>query len=139
MKNKIDLKGKYLIVAFVLIVGIIMMILPSSQKSISYTDDDNTLILEQKISKMISDTFAIEKVSVILTYDTNGEKIYEPSKDSKFINSDSESHVKSEKLPYVRGALIAVDNIDVETSEKIKNAISVLLGISSNKVTVIYN
>ena len=139
MKNKIDLKGKYLIVAFVLIVGIIMMILPSSQKSISYTDDDNTLILEQKISKMISDTFASEKVSVILTYDTNGEKIYEPSKDSKFINSDSESHVKSEKLPYVRGALIAVDNIDVETSEKIKNAISVLLGISSNKVTVIYN
>lgn len=139
MKNKIDLKGKYLIVAFILIVGIIMMILPSSQKNKSYTDTDNAVFLEQKISKMISDTFSVEKVSVILTYDTTGEKIYEPSKDSKLINSDSESHIKSEKLPYVRGALIAVDNIDVETSEKIKNAISVLLGISSNKVTVIYN
>jgi len=139
MKNKIDLKGKYLIVAFFLIIGIIMMILPSSHKNKSYTDTDNAVFLEQKISKMISDTFSVEKVSVILTYDTTGEKIYEPSKDSKLINSDSEFNVKSEKLPYVRGALIAVDNIDVETSEKIKNAISVLLGISSNKVTVIYN
>lgn len=88
---------------------------------------------------MLKDTYNVDKVSVILTYDSNGEKIYSQENNKDILGKTDDLAVKSEKLPYVRGALIAVNNIDHETSEKIKEAIAVLLGVSKEKVIVIYN
>ena len=140
MKKINNIKAKYIAVIFVLIIGVFMMVIPSNPKQEHEVNGlDTTLVLEERISKMLKDTYSLENVSVILTYDTNGEKFYEHVNNSNLTVKIDEQTIKSEKLPYVRGALIAVNNIDFETSEKIKEAISVLLGISSDKVTVIYN
>ena len=142
MKSKIELTKKYRVFVILIIIGIIFMLLPlDNQNEQSTLPEDASVVLEEKISELIEKTYAVDELSVILTYDTYGEKIIDEPIDSEqsVFGENNAPFVKSEKLPYVRGALIAVKNIDENTSNNIKNAIAVLLGINTNKVTVIYN
>ena len=140
MKKINKLKSNYIAIVFVLILGVFMMILPrDNSHNDDISDSGATLVLETRISQMLKDTYSIDKASVILTYDTTGEKIYNHENDSDLLMKKDELMVKSEKFPYVRGALIPLNNISPETSEKIREAIAVLLGVSKEKVIVIYD
>ena len=54
-----------------------------------------------------------------------------------FGGNNREPFVISEKLPYVRGALISAGDIPPQKTEEIQEAVATLLGISSSKVNVI--
>lgn len=139
MKKFGEFNNKYVIILSVFMLGIAMMVFTSNAPNHEKSYDFNShLDLENKITEMLKSTYGFDEVSVILTFDTTGEKIYEPGEDSDIITQNN-NLVKSEKLPYVRGALIAVNSIDIETCEHIKEAIAILLGISKEKVSVIYN
>ena len=144
------------IIFFMFLAGVIMMLLPKQEFSLPdnkgdiYNDD-----IEKKIESVIKKTYSLKEVSVIITYDTYGEKILEydyeqtvsGSEDvskstfqKKYIgnSADKTPFIKSEKLPVVRGVLICAKDINEDMSYKIKEAVSTLLGVKINKVHVIY-
>lgn len=108
--------------------------------------DTSSEQLEERIADVIKSTYSLEEVSVIITYDTAGEKIVEreyaaevsDDKTYSFGNRAAEPFVKGEKLPGVRGALVCAYPLSEDLSYDIKNAVSTLLGVSVNRVSVIY-
>lgn len=102
--------------------------------------------LEKKIAAVIKSAYSLDEVSVIITYDTAGEKIVEHEYSGKtsgekaysFGSSADEPFVKGEKLPGVRGALVCAHPLSEDLSYDIKNAVSTLLGVPVNRVSVIY-
>ena len=102
--------------------------------------------LEERIAEVIKSTYSLEEVSVIITYDTSGEKIVEREYEAEtggkntysFGNNAAEPFVRGEKLPGVRGALVCAYPLSENLSYDIKNAVSTLLGVSVNRVSVIY-
>ena len=138
--KQIKISNKRLILIILFIFGIAIMI-NSGDNSQSVPDSsDSAFILEEKIAYMLERTYKTKDVSVILTFDTYGEKItvYD-SVDNKniFENKADEPFVVSEKLPYVRGALISASGIPDSQTSEIQQAVATLLGISSSKVNVI--
>ena len=137
------LTKKQIILLVALVAGIALMLIPGKEESGDIPQLNEALVLENKIAELIEKTYSANDVSVILTYDTNGEKITSAqdvdSENSFGISSNrNEPFVISEKLPYVRGVLISADNIDQVQSEQIRSAVATLLGISTSKVNVIY-
>ena len=144
------------IIFFIFIAGVIMMLVPKTDFSFTQTNKNvDSIDVEKKIESVIKKTYSIKEVSVIITYDTYGEKILEYDYEQtvsgpedtlrktfqkKYIGnaSDKTPFIKSEKLPVVRGALICAKGIDEEVSYKIREAVSTLLGVKINKVHVIY-
>lgn len=102
--------------------------------------------LEEKIAAVIKSAYSLDEVSVIITYDTAGEKIVEREytaaasgeKTFSFGTSSAQPFVKGEKLPGVRGALVCAYPLSEDLSYDIKNAVSTLLGVPVNRVSVIY-
>ncbi len=144
------------IIFFILLAGILMMLLPQPNLSLPENKEKvQSLDIEKKIESVIKKTYSLKEVSVIITYDTYGEKILEYDYEQtvsgledtskrtfqkKYVGnaSDKTPFIKSEKLPVVRGALICAKDINEEISYKIQEAVSTLLGVKINKVRVIY-
>lgn len=144
------------IIFLIFLAGILMMLLPKPDFSLHENNDKvYSVDIEKKIESVIKKTYSLKEVSVIITYDTYGEKIleydYEQTvsglEDSsrktfqkKYIGnaSDKTPFIKSEKLPVVRGVLICAKDINEDVSYKIREAVSTLLGVKINKVHVIY-
>ncbi len=109
-------------------------------------DDVSSEQLEEKIAAIIKSAYSLDEVSVIITYDTAGEKIVEHEYAAEasgeraysFGSSAAAPFVKGEKLPGVRGALVCAYPLSEDLSYDIKNAVSTLLGVSVNRVSVIY-
>lgn len=135
MKKTIEIFMKNKVFLILIVAGAVLMLMPDLFYD-KKTDQnpDVSLVLEEKIEKTIEDTYNIKHCSVILTYDTNGEKLIQ-NNTSTF---SSEPIVKSEKLPYVRGVMISANGINNSISEEICNSVAVLLGVNPSKVTVIY-
>ncbi|MBQ7901999.1 MAG: hypothetical protein IJ365_08580 [Clostridia bacterium] len=145
--NKLSKFQKALICAIA--VGILLMVISFEPANTDVNNDtyaDSTQ-LELKIAQLIKKTYSLKEVSVILTYDTNGEKITSADYDDSdgggdgfvFSTENTKPFVVSEKLPYVRGALISASDISSEESAEIQKAVATLLGISTSKVDVIYS
>ncbi len=139
--KQIKLSDKRVLLLVLLVVGILLMLMPEKTAKREQETSGSAFVLEQKIATMIEKTYKINDVSVILTYDTNGEKITSPGseEDLSFGKSASEPFIVSEKLPYVRGVLISAKNISKDKSEELQRAVATLLGISSSKVNIIYS
>ena len=145
--NKLSKLQKTLICG--LAAGVLLMIVSFDQGNTDVKIDtyaDSTQ-LELKIAQLIKKTYSLKEVSVILTYDTNGEKITSAdcgdsdsgSDGFVFSTANNQPFVISEKLPYVRGALISASDISSDESAEIQKAVATLLGISTSKVDVIYS
>ncbi len=144
------------IIFLVFLAGVLMMILPKPDFSLPENKENvHSVDIEKKIESVIKKTYSLKEVSVIITYDTYGEKILEydyeqtvsgledtPKRtfQKKYIGnaSDKTPFIKSEKLPVVRGALICAKDINEDISYKIREAVATLLGVKINKVHVIY-
>lgn len=140
--KQIKLSEKRIILLIILASGILLMILSNGSYDKTPAPADSALVLEEKIAALVEKTYRIKDVSVILTYDTYGEKITAPDTSetgSVFGSGNSQPFVISEKLPYVRGVLISAKNITFEKSVEIQKAVATLLGINSSKVNVIYS
>ncbi len=139
MKNTITIISKYKYFIIVIIFGALLMLMPKSDYKQNESQNNENLVLEQKIADIIKMTYDIKQCYVILTYDTNGEKVINDKSDNKMTFSANAPFVTSEKLPYVRGALISAKGVSEINCAQIRNAVATLLGISDSKVTVIYN
>ncbi len=140
MKNTMEIITKYKFFVIAILIGVFLMLIPQKDFNNDKTESaDTCLVLEEKIADIIELTYDIEHCSVILTYDTNGEKVVNNNTKSDMTFSDNSPFVTSEKLPYVRGALISAKGISNTHSLEIRNAVATLLGISDSKVIVIYN
>ncbi|MBQ8525194.1 MAG: hypothetical protein IJ460_00515 [Clostridia bacterium] len=133
--------------------GIILMLLPDisfTPKAVSSGEKAFPDGIEQSLSEALRETYNLEYAKVIITYDTYGEKVVEYNyeqtvsdtentyqKSSVADKSSNQPFVKTEKLPYVRGALVSVSAADENTCFEIRSAVSTLLGVSVNKVNVI--
>lgn len=146
---------KYIILLF--LSGVILMVFPSfpkenDEKSIQNIVSDN---LEKRICETLIKTYHLERADVIITYDTNGEKIIEYNYEQTISDDDNKSKktyqknyvtdkssdipfVKSEKLPGVRGVLVSVSGGNEDIYYDIRSAVSTLLGVSVNKVNIIF-
>ena len=139
--NKIP-REQIVLIIFIFI-GILLMIFGNNPK-LHVKNISNESELETKIARLIMDTYFIENVSVILTYDTNGEKItsdydrVSQNDEYTFSTGFKEPFVTSEKLPYVRGVLISAPYINDSVCDDIVCGVSTLLGINPSKVNVIY-
>lgn len=139
MKNKLEIINKYKYFIIIILAGMLLMMIPQKGYNKNTCETDVSFVLEQKIADIIKLTYDIEQCSVILTYDTNGEKVINDTQKSEMSFSSNSPFVTSEKLPYVRGALISAKGINEIDCDEIRSAIATLLGISDSKVTVIYN
>ena len=86
MKKNNNINIKYFATAFILLLGVVMMIAPGSKpENSSDSVYEKEAVLETKISSMIIKIYSVDNVSVILTYDTTGEKIYQPGETDKIL------------------------------------------------------
>lgn len=138
--KKIKISDKRILLVILLAFGIILIMFADDSHENIPEPTDSAMVLEQKIADLLEKTYNTDDVSVILTYDTMGEKITtvdEYDSNDVFGGNNREPFVISEKLPYVRGALISAGDIPPQKTEEIQGAVATLLGISSSKVNVI--
>ena len=138
--NKIRLTDKKIVLAIILMIGIFLVIYSGGSSENVENPPDSALVLETKIASLLKKTYRSKDVSVILTYDTSGEKITQSeTKEEKsvFSGSGNVPFVVSEKLPYVRGAVVSISEISEDEMIEIQQAVATLLGINSTKVNVI--
>ena len=140
--RQIKFNNRKILLIVLVAIGILLLLYNGKPSENISNSDNSTLVLEEKIANMIEQTYCVKRVSVIITYDTFGEKITASGPvdtDKLFGTERGEPFVVSEKLPYVRGVLISADNLTQENSEKLQYAVATLLGINSSKVNVIYS
>ena len=138
--KKIKISDKRILLVILLAFGIILIMFADDIHENIPEPTDSAMVLEQKIADLLEKTYNTDDVSVILTYDTMGEKITtadEYDSNDVFSGNNREPFVISEKLPYVRGALNSAGDIPPQKTEEIQEAVATLLGISSSKVNVI--
>ena len=145
-----SIKTKYLLPVIVLILGIILLALPSKKEedtSAEATTDISsyTYEVENKLTALLLEVDGIEKVNVMITFENNGEQILAENKSnssSEYViisSGDTDEGIKiSEIYPEVRGvAIVCTNGNDSAVREKITSLVSSALGISTNRITVV--
>ncbi len=151
MKNKLEmLKTKYLLPAIILIIGVILIAIPTSKSEeketasvtdISYYSSE----LETKLTELLLEVEGIEKANVFITLENTGKQVLAENKSSSSAeyviinNAESEEGIKlTEIYPTVRGvAVVCTNGNSVAVKEKITSLISSALGIPTNRITVV--
>ena len=141
-------KYKIIIISLALL-GILLIALSSmvsnrkSKEKESFSYEEYTSSLEEKIEKFLLSIDGIEKANVIVTLDTSCEQVYAQNQttyDFLTVNSgDGESPVNiTEIYPTVRGVAIACTNGENdEVKMKLTKLISAYLGISTNRIEIV--
>lgn len=101
--------------------------------------------LEDEIEELLLKIDGVDDVSVMLTFEDSGESVYAQNQNSSsyeyviFSNDDSEEGLKLfEITPRVRGVAVVCNNgNDIRVKEKITAMLSALLGITTNRITVL--
>ena len=140
--KQIKFTDRRILLILMVVIGIILLLYADMPSVENNNSADSAFVLEQKIADMVEQTYAVDRVSVIITYDTMGEKITASGSHEKgniFDNSNNEPFVVSEKLPYVRGVLISAEHLTKDNAKELQVAVATLLGINSSKVNVIYS
>lgn len=140
------IKKSKLILVIIAIIGVALLILPLP-KTVNVSSDQNevsyyTEYLEKRLEKLISEMNGIERVSVFLTLENNGENVYaQNSNNSEYViiggKDEEEGLVLKEIKPSVRGVAVVCNGGDsVAVKEKITLLLSSSLGIPTNKISV---
>ena len=136
MNDFLEIFKKYKIFVLFIAAGIALILFSDMNFSSELKNDTQYSELEQKIANVIAENYNIKNCEVIITYDSNGEKILN-NKAEEGVIFGGQPFVKSERLPFARGVLICAGGIDDATSGAIVDAVSVLLGINSSKIAII--
>ena len=148
---KLDfIKTKYFIPSIAVILGLILIILPTNKKSgqkdtdtpdISYYSEE----LEAKITDLLLDVEGIEKAKVVITLEDTGKRVLAEntsSSSTEYViinNGDSDEGIKiTDIYPEVRGvAVVCTNGNDSAVRKKITSLLSSALGIPTNRITVV--
>ncbi len=146
IKNKlIELKkSKYffVITAIVLIIILLCVYIVYSQEEEPQTgsqlEDQKAIteIMEERLSLIIKDIDGVGEASVLISYASTAEVVYESmASDSLF--SDKELVAVKENLPDILGVLVVAEGADtIKTKVNIVNAVMTALSISADKIQV---
>ena len=144
-----SIKSKYIIPIVLIIIGIILLAIPSKKAERS---DQNTELdilsyaneIETKLTELLLKVDGIEEVNVMITFENIGEQVMAENKSSSsseyviISGGDIDEGIKlTEIFPTVRGASIVCTNgNDAVVKEKITSLVSSALGIPTNRITV---
>lgn len=140
-KNKI-------IVVSVLLLGIVLILFGTFKSKSSKTTNNTfsceeyTKHLEEKLEKFLLSVDGIHNVNVIITLDSSAEKVFSQNNASlSLINSSKETdgqNATMEIYPYVRGVAISCTNGDNDSiKNKLTRLISAYLGIPTNRIEIV--
>lgn len=151
MKKHLNLiKTKYFLPILLLILGVILLAVPT-KKTENSTTDTNTDIsfytseIENKLTDLLLKIEGIENVSIMITLENNGEQVLAENKansSTEYViisngNSDK-GIILTEIFPSVRGvAVVCTNGNDSAVREKITSLVSAALGIPTNRITVV--
>lgn len=150
-------KDKKIIVvlAAIFALGVAMMLYKPEKRvnvesNVEVTENDD---IEKKLEKILSDVKGAGRVSVMITYKTNGEKIYAYNFDKQTENDDSsitqseknemvmskdEPVVLKEYKPEIEGVLVVSDGGgDEQIKNNLTSAVKALLAVDVNKIEVL--
>ncbi len=101
--------------------------------------------LEEKLEATLSEINGVGKVSVMITLSSSEEYIYAEERDKKtdsekisFVKSGEGGIIKKVRMPVITGAVIVCEGGgNTQVCERVYEAVSVSLGISSNRISVL--
>ena len=153
-------KNKYNIIILAAFIGVLLIVFSDSKKENNdkITSEDTSLSdtelfvnsLEEKLNRIICSITGEDEVEIMITTVNSYEKVYaketEENGDKKgeeYViiknSSQSQSAVMLKEIePEIKGAVVVTDKADNGIiKEQIINAVKTVLGISSNKVSVV--
>lgn len=149
---------KYKYVALIVLVGIVLMLIPSesgTQKDAVITaDTDNILSLEEQLAQILSQVKGAGKVQVLLTEASGRETIYQTNEDTSQTETSSsiristvtvtdaqrneQGLIRQQNPPKYLGAIVVCDGGDQATVRlAIIDALSKVTGLGSDKISVL--
>lgn len=151
MKKHLNLiKTKYFLPILLLILGVILLAVPTKKTENSNTDTNTdisfyTSEIENKLTDLLLKIEGIENVSIMITLENNGEQVLAENKSNSsteyviISNGNSDKGIiLTEIFPSVRGvAVVCTNGNDSAVREKITSLVSAALGIPTNRITVV--
>ena len=144
-----SIKSKYIIPIVLIIIGIILLAIPSKKAESSVQNTELYILsyaneIETKLTELLLKVDGIEEVNVMITFENIGEQVLAENKSSSsseyviISGEDIDEGIKlTEIFPTVRGASIVCTNgNDAVVKEKITSLVSSALGIPTNRITV---
>ena len=144
-----SIKSKYIIPIVLIIIGIILLAIPSKKAESSVQNTELDILsyaneIETKLTELLLKVDGIEEVNVMITFENIGEQVLAENKSSSsseyviISGEDIDEGIKlTEIFPTVRGASIVCTNgNDAVVKEKITSLVSSALGIPTNRITV---
>lgn len=144
-----SIKSKYIIPIVLIIIGIILLAIPSKKAESSVQNTELDILsyaneIETKLTELLLKVDGIEEVNVMITFENIGEQVMAENKSSSsseyviISGGDIDEGIKlTEIFPTVRGASIVCTNgNDAVVKEKITSLVSSALGIPTNRITV---
>ena len=144
-----SIKSKYIIPIVLIIIGIILLAIPSKKAESSVQNTELDILsyaneIETKLTELLLKVDGIEEVNVMITFENIGEQVMAENKSSSsseyviISGGDIDQGIKlTEIFPTVRGASIVCTNgNDAVVKEKITSLVSSALGIPTNRITV---
>ena len=144
-----SIKSKYIIPIVLIIIGIILLAIPSKKAESSVQNTELDILsyaneIETKLTELLLKVDGMEEVNVMITFENIGEQVMAENKSSSsseyviISGGDIDEGIKlTEIFPTVRGASIVCTNgNDAVVKEKITSLVSSALGIPTNRITV---
>ena len=144
-----SIKSKYIIPIVLIIIGIILLAIPSKKAESSVQNTELDILsyaneIETKLTDLLLKVDGIEEVNVMITFENIGEQVMAENKSSSsseyviISGGDIDEGIKlTEIFPTVRGASIVCTNgNDAVVKEKITSLVSSALGIPTNRITL---
>lgn len=149
---------KYKYVALVLIVGIVLMLLPTRNEAATETviteQGDSILSVEERLSKILAQVKGAGEVQVLLTEASGKETIYQTNDDVSHTDSSSSTRedtvtvtdsqrneqglVRQQNPPVYMGAIVVCQGGDKATVRlAIIEAVSKVTGLGADKISVL--
>ncbi len=149
--------GKYRYVGIVLIVGIVLMLIPSREKSVEIEEDtlltQETLTFEEQLAQILSTVSGAGKVKVMLSVMTGEEVLYQTDEDyagsedndtwrkDTVTVSDAQrvenGLIKQKNPPTYQGAVVVCQGADSPSVRlAIVDAVSKITGLGTDKISI---
>ena len=149
---------KYKYIVLVLVVGIVLMLVPSNEEAASGTvitvRQDSILSMEEKLAQILRQVKGAGEVQVLLTEATGEEIIYQTNADASSGDTSSSSRedtvtitdsqrneqglIRQQNPPKYMGAIVVCQGGDQPTVRlAIMDAISKVTGLGADKISVL--
>ena len=159
MKKVQDFVNKYKFVILILMIGLVLMLLPSGKQNKKVSASNGSMQetqppLSQQLETILSTVSGAGRVRVILTIAAGEEVVYQTNDDistnenggstrnNTVVVTDSERNetglVKNKNAPVYRGALVVCDGAENPTvALSVVDAVSKVTGLSTDRISVL--